>query len=86
MKTRILVSSMIALSVGVGTCWAAPAMDGSALLEERCSVCHKSDRPKSAKKSKEEWQKTVTRMIGKGAKLSDKEKATLIDYLSASSG
>lgn len=55
---------------------------GAALLEERCSVCHPSARPKSKQKSPEQWEATVTRMMGKGAKLTDDEKKTLVDYLS----
>jgi len=57
-------------------------MDGAALLEERCSVCHPSARPKSKQKTPEQWEKTVTRMMGKGAKLSAEEKQILIDHLS----
>ena len=54
---------------------------GATLLEERCSVCHPSARPKSKAKTPDQWEATVTRMIGKGAKLSAEEKKVLIDYL-----
>ena len=57
----------------------APA--GAELLEKRCSVCHSADRPKGAKKTKVQWEETVTRMMGKGAKLSGDEKKTLVEYL-----
>lgn len=60
---------------------AAPVEDGSALLEKRCSVCHPADRPKAAKKTVEQWDVTVTRMIVKGAKLNADEKKVLVDYL-----
>lgn len=83
MKSIIAVASLIiTASLATGS-FAATAVkvDGAALLEERCSVCHKADRPKSAKKAKAEWDKTVTRMIGKGAKLSADEKTILIDHL-----
>ena len=56
--------------------------DGAGLLEERCSVCHPSARPKSKKKTPEQWESTVNRMIGKGARLSEEEKKVLVDYLS----
>lgn len=56
--------------------------DGARLLEERCSVCHKTDIPKNARKSRAEWDKTVSRMIDRGAKLSPEEKRTLVRYLS----
>jgi cytochrome c5 len=54
---------------------------GAELLESRCSVCHPAARPMAAKKTQEEWDVTVTRMIGKGAKLTVDEKAVLVDYL-----
>jgi mono/diheme cytochrome c family protein len=60
--------------------------DGAALLQERCSVCHSTDRVTQAKKTKAEWDTTVTRMVGKGAQLSDAEKQILVDYLAANYG
>ena len=56
-------------------------IDGAKLLEERCSVCHKAEIPKNARKSRAEWDKTVSRMIDKGAKLSPEEKKILVRYL-----
>lgn len=56
--------------------------EGAALLESRCSVCHSSSRPKSKQKTPEQWDKTVTRMMGKGAQLTVDEKKILVDYLS----
>lgn len=65
----------------------AAAMDGAALLEARCSVCHSSDRPKQAPhRSKSDWENTVNRMIGHGAQLTDAEKQTLVDYLAQKYG
>jgi cytochrome c5 len=57
-------------------------VEGARLLEERCSVCHKTEIPKSARKSRSEWNKTVDRMIARGAKLSPEEKKILVRYLS----
>lgn len=56
---------------------------GAALLEDRCSVCHPSARPKSKQKKPEQWEATVTRMMGKGAKLSEDEKKILVEHLSS---
>jgi cytochrome c5 len=56
-------------------------VDGARLLEERCSVCHKTEIPKNARKSRAEWDKTVSRMIARGAKLSPEEKKILVRYL-----
>lgn len=60
--------------------------EGAALLDQRCSVCHSPDRAKQAPRSKIDWETTVTRMIGKGAQLSDAEKQTLVDYLAKTYG
>jgi cytochrome c5 len=63
-----------------------PAIDAASLLDTRCSVCHPSTRAKTAQKTQAEWEQTVTRMIGKGAQLTDAEKAALVDYLTKNYG
>jgi hypothetical protein len=65
---------------------ATPALDGATLLEKRCSVCHSANRPKQVRKTREQWEQTVTRMIGKGAQLTEAEKAVLVDYLAKTYG
>lgn len=81
MKKSLSFLAVISLLGFAGAAVAAPALDGAKLLEERCSVCHKSDRPKAAKKSMADWDKTVSRMMGKGAKLSESEKKALVEHL-----
>lgn len=61
---------------------APQALDGATLLEARCSVCHSADKPRQAQKSRLEWEETIARMIGKGAKLTEAEKKAVIDFLS----
>ena len=83
MKSLFLMSVAVAFiisSVQVSVVFAQP--DGASLLEERCSVCHPSSRPKSKKKTPEQWETTVNRMMGKGAKLTEQEKVVLLDFLS----
>jgi len=58
-----------------------PDQNASTLLETRCSVCHSANKPKRAKNTLEKWQKTVDRMVSKGAKLTEAEKTVLVDYL-----
>ncbi|MBU0703408.1 MAG: hypothetical protein KKC18_06035 [Chloroflexi bacterium] len=60
--------------------------DGETLLQERCTLCHSLDRVKRSQKSREEWKQTVSRMVGKGAELSDDEQAVLVDYLAETYG
>ena len=63
-----------------------PVADGAALLQERCTVCHSLDRVKQAKKTRDQWTQTVTKMISNGAKLNAAEQSTLLDYLSKTYG
>lgn len=75
-----LAIGFVLSTIEVPLAWAQD--DGATLLEQRCSVCHPSARPKSKQKTPEQWDATVTRMMGKGAKLSPEEKQLLVDYLS----
>lgn len=76
------LAATIALAGTLGAAEKAPAINAADLLEKRCSVCHPAAKPKGAKKTPAQWEATVTRMMGKGAKLSNDEKKALIDYLS----
>ena len=60
---------------------APSSSNGQTLLQERCSVCHSTDRVTSAHKTADAWKTTVDRMISHGAKLSSQEEQTLVDYL-----
>jgi len=59
------------------------ASDGKALMQERCTVCHSTDRITTAHKTADQWTSTVTRMISHGAQLNTQEQQTLITYLAA---
>ena len=63
-----------------------PAGDAAALVQDRCTVCHSLDRVRQAKKTRDQWTQTVTRMVGKGAQLNAAEQTTVIDYLSKTYG
>lgn len=78
LSTVTAVAAMLAVS---GCSSATDSIDAAALLEARCGVCHKVDIPKSARKSKKEWDKCVTRMIARGAKLTAEEKKALVNHL-----
>jgi cytochrome c553 len=81
----IMVAVLVACNAGTPQPAQAPAapaqMDGASLLEARCSKCHSADRPKQAQKTPDQWNQTVTRMMGKGAELTEAEKIVLVDYL-----
>jgi hypothetical protein len=54
-----------------------------ALIKERCTVCHNTDRIYAAKHDEAGWTATIDRMIGKGAKLNVAERQAVITTLVA---
>jgi hypothetical protein len=60
---------------------ATPTIDADALIREKLQNHHGIDRIFSANKTREEWNATLDRMIGYGAKISEAEKQIIIDYL-----
>lgn len=82
----LLIGTLLA-ACGTSKTTPAPASggssDGQTLMQERCSVCHSTDRITTAHKTADKWTTTVERMVGKGAQLDSQEQQTLIDYLAA---
>ncbi len=56
---------------------------GQLLLQTRCTQCHGLQRALQAKKTRAEWEKTLSRMQSFGASISDAEKNVLLDYLTS---
>ncbi len=56
-------------------------LDGNALIDERCTVCHTRDRIDQQDKDEAGWTATVDRMIGYGADLDSAERQAVINYL-----
>jgi hypothetical protein len=57
--------------------------DAQSLVMTACTKCHDTNKicKKIGKKSREKWDKTVSRMIKKGAELPEDKKDLVIDYL-----
>ena len=81
MKRTLSVFVTLSALLAASYSFAAAKPDGASLLKERCGSCHAVSRVAEAKKSKTEWDKTVTRMMGKGAKLSAEEQSALVTHL-----
>lgn len=78
-------SGILAVTLlGIG-CQATP-LSGAALLEARCNQCHTLAPVEVARKTPQEWEATVYRMIGKGARLSDDEARQMVEFLSETYG
>jgi competence protein ComEA len=77
----VLASVLAACGGGAKQEAAAQTLDGQALVEARCSVCHSLARVTLASKTRQGWQATVERMVGYGARLNKAEQKAVIDYL-----
>ena len=91
-KSGIIIMSLMLVVTLVGL--ALPEQGGAcgdkctngpteALIKERCTVCHNTDRIYAAKKDEAGWSATVDKMIGKGAKLNVAERQAVIATLVA---
>jgi competence protein ComEA len=58
-----------------------PDGPGKDLVMSVCTVCHELTRITSKKKTKDEWNDTVDKMAARGAKASDEEFDTIVNYL-----
>lgn len=56
--------------------------DAGLLFERKCGTCHSIEKPKSRKKTKAEWEKTVMRMKSVNmAPISGEEARVIVDHL-----
>jgi hypothetical protein len=94
LSAALLILTLVLVGCSSGSSQTTPApgssdstsLDGATLLDTRCSKCHSVDRATRAAKTLEEWDQTVTRMISKGADLTQAEKSVLVDYLAENYG
>ena len=56
-------------------------LNGQVLMQERCAKCHDLERVTGAKKTLEQWETTVTRMVTIGADLNPEEQEAVNRYL-----
>jgi mono/diheme cytochrome c family protein len=60
-----------------------PDGPGKDFVESHCSVCHGLDRVAAAKRTPDQWNRIIHRMIFLGAPVSDDEVKTVSTYLDA---
>ena len=73
----------------LASCWAwqtksrvkLPEGDGKQLVEQRCTDCHGLETTTGSRLTVEQWQAELDDMIAKGAKVSDSEFQTIVQYL-----
>lgn len=80
----VLLSSLLLTACASSTSSSSSSsgpLDGKALLEQRCTVCHDISGITRLHGTSSQWAGLVDQMIRRGAKLNAQEKQTLIDYL-----
>jgi cytochrome c5 len=84
----LALSAVVAASGAFAATASAPpaAASGKTVFEESCGNCHDLAVSTDLRKSREEWQATVNRMITSGASLSDDEVAKVVEYLAQNYG
>ncbi len=63
-----------------------PDGPGKAETERICSQCHELERSISLRQDRGGWQATIDKMVGMGAKGTDKEFQAVVDYLAKNYG
>jgi len=80
--SRVRKSAVCALALFAPPLFAQlPDGPGKAETERICSQCHELERSISLRQDRDAWQATTTKMVGLGAKITDKEFQMVVDYL-----
>jgi competence protein ComEA len=75
----LLVAGLV-LSTGMASAQ-LPDGAGKAETERVCSQCHELERSISLHQDRDAWQATMNKMVGLGAKGTEKEFQAVVDYL-----
>lgn len=62
---------------------ASGAVTPEQLIETRCTRCHDRGRIDAASYDAAGWTAVIDRMVAKGARLTEEEKAALVEHLAA---
>src|SRR5580765_8299578 len=65
---------------------AQPPAGAQEAFQKVCGACHTLDTVTSQRRTRAQWQESITSMIARGAKGSDQEFALILDYLSSQYG
>jgi competence protein ComEA len=84
LAAALVVTSAVAIATAyVGFAQAQlPDGPGKDVTVKMCGTCHPADRAASVRLTRVGWQEVMTKMVGLGAKGTDQELETVLDYLS----
>ena len=83
MKRSLFASCLCVAALSAFLAGAALAQDASKIVMTACTKCHNAERicAKLGTKDKAGWDAAVTKMMGKGAQVTEKEKPAVVAYL-----
>jgi len=87
--SRLLTAASLITSFGLALSASAqdlPEGPGKAVFERMCTQCHGIEGVVRARMTKDRWTSTVDDMVSRGAKGTDEEVETVINYLSSNFG
>ena len=61
-------------------------LDGAALVQQRCSMCHPITFIEKSRHTAADWKLIADMMISRGAQLTPSEETIVVNYLSANYG
>lgn len=77
----LMIAMVVTSGCGGSSASETVTLSGEELVATRCHACHDTARIDAAVYDKAGWERTIGRMVGKGAKVSDAEKAVMVEYL-----
>lgn len=77
---RLSISAAMVAAAAFGQ---LPDGPGKAETQKVCSQCHELERSLSLRQDRAGWQATINKMVDLGAKASDAEIASVLEYLSS---
>jgi hypothetical protein len=77
----VLLTGILLTACGSSTTSSSAPLDGQALLQQRCTVCHDISGLSQLHGNSQQWKGLVDQMISRGAKLNSQEEQKLVDYL-----
>jgi hypothetical protein len=84
----VMAAAVVFLGAGIGACAKPQAQQSgnpSEIIIASCTACHDTRRicDNLGKKDRDAWEKTVTRMVEKGADVSKENIPAVVDYLTS---
>lgn len=80
--TMLAVFGTFAASAVIAQSLDLPEAAGKKQVVEACIQCHGVDVILAQRRTPDEWSQVVALMVGQGAKLTDDQYKTVVDYLS----